>query len=174
MFAKSGGTATGTGKADRAIGSIGDHRPGSRACRIGSSGAWSSLAMTDGETTVGQLKSLVQEFSRERDWEQFHHPKDLGLALASEVGELLDHFRFKSDSQVLALLDDESVHREVAHELADCLWALLRLASVCRVDLSSSLLEKVDLAARKYPVDRSFGRNDKYTAYREPDAPAEG
>jgi dCTP diphosphatase len=130
--------------------------------------------MSDGETTVGQLKALVLEFSRERDWEQFHNPKDLGLALASEVGELLDHFRFKSDAQVLTLLDDECVHREVAHELADCLWALLRLASVCRVDLSSSLREKVDLASRKYPVDRSFGRNDKYTAYHEPGAPADG
>ena len=129
--------------------------------------------MNDGETTVGQLKALVLEFSRERDWEQFHHPKDLGLALASEVGELLDHFRFKTDAQVLALLDDRNVHREVAYELADCLWALLRLASVCRVDLSSSLREKVELAALKYPVDRSLGRNDKYTAYQEPARPAD-
>jgi dCTP diphosphatase len=94
--------------------------------------------------------------------------------LASEVGELLDHFRFKSDVQVQALLDDPSAHREVAHELADCLWALLRLASVCRVDLASMLREKVDLAAIKYPVDRSFGRNDKYTAYRESGDPPAG
>jgi dCTP diphosphatase len=130
--------------------------------------------MTDGETTVGQLKALVLEFSRERDWEQFHHPKDLGLALASEVGELLDHFRFKSDAQVLSLLEDQRIHREVAHELADCLWAVLRLASVCRVDLSSALREKVELAAMKYPVDQSFGRNDKYTAYQEPSDPAAG
>jgi dCTP diphosphatase len=110
---------------------------------------------------------LVLAFSRERDWEQFHHPKDLGLALASEVGELLDHFRFRSDAQVAAILAEPTTHREVAHELADCLWALLRLASVCRVDLASSLVEKVELAAIKYPVDRSSGRNDKYTAYRE-------
>ncbi len=126
--------------------------------------------MSDGETTVGQLKALVLEFSKERDWEQFHHPKDLGIALASEVGELLDHFRFKDDAQVRDALGDPRVHREVALELADCLWALLRLASVCRVDLASSLVEKVALAAIKYPIDRSFGRNDKYTAYREPGA----
>lgn len=130
--------------------------------------------MIDGETTVAQLKALVQEFSRERDWEQFHHPKDLGLALASEVGELLEHFRFKTDAQILALLHDRASHRELAHELADCLWALLRLASVCRVDLSSSLEEKVELAAIKYPVDRSFGRSDKYTAYQEPGEPSDG
>ncbi|WP_435010393.1 nucleotide pyrophosphohydrolase [Tundrisphaera lichenicola] len=127
--------------------------------------------MTDDETTIEQLKALVLGFSKERDWEQFHHPKDLGLALASEVGELLDHFRFKSDAQVRALLGDPTTHREVAHELADCLWALLRLASVCHVDLASTLREKVSLAAIKYPVDRSTGRNDKYTAYQEPDDP---
>ena len=62
--------------------------------------------MVDGEATVEQLKALVLGFSRERDWEQFHHPKDLGMALASEVGELLDHFRFKTDAQVRAALDD--------------------------------------------------------------------
>ncbi len=121
--------------------------------------------MDDGETTVGRLKALVLAFSKERDWEQFHHPKDLGLALASEVGELLDLFRFRTDEQIRAGLDDGTSRRRVAHELADCLWALLRLADVCGVDLASSLEEKVRLAGLKYPVDRSSGRSDKYTAY---------
>ncbi len=51
--------------------------------------------MNDADTSIEQLKALVLAFSKERDWEQFHHPKDLGVALASEVGELLDHFRYK-------------------------------------------------------------------------------
>jgi dCTP diphosphatase len=124
----------------------------------------------DAETTVEQLKALVLAFSRERDWEQFHHPKDLGVALASEVGELLDHFRFKSNERISEDLRQPEKLREVAHELADCLWAVLRLADVCGVDLASSLREKLDLAAIKYPVDRSFGRSDKYTSYRPDDA----
>ena len=128
----------------------------------------------DSQTTVEDLKELVLAFSRERDWEQFHHPKDLGLALASEVGELLDHFRFRTDSQVTASLKESGTRREIGHELADCLWALLRLASVCEVDLASTLREKVALAAIKYPVDRSFGRNDKYTAYGELEGPGPG
>src|ERR1700734_88887 len=110
--------------------------------------------LNDSETSIGQLKALVLDFSKKRDWEQFHHPKDLGLALASEVGELLDHFRFKSNEQIQDELGRESTHREIAHELADCLWAILRLADVCQVDLSSALQEKVDLAAIKYPVDQ--------------------
>ncbi len=122
--------------------------------------------MTDERATIAELKALVLAFSKERDWEQFHHPKDLGLALASEVGELLDLFRFRTDAQIAARLEDPESYQDLRHELADCLWALLRLADVCRVDLSNSLVEKLALAARKYPSDRSFGRNDKYTAYR--------
>jgi dCTP diphosphatase len=119
----------------------------------------------DAETTIQDLKTLVLAFSRERDWEQFHHPKDLGVALASEVGELLDHFRFKTNEQVRERLAQPEQHQAIAHELADCLWAILRLADVCGVDLAASLREKLELAALKYPVSQSFGRNDKYTAY---------
>src|SRR3954451_21053743 len=124
--------------------------------------------MTDGQTTIEQLKELVRIFSRQRDWEQFHHPKDLGVALACEVGELLEHFRYRTNEQVRAHLDDAAHRRELAHELADCLWLLLRLADVCAIDLASSLREKVELAALKYPVDQVYGRPDKYTAYQAP------
>ncbi len=126
--------------------------------------------MTDPHTTVGQLKEWVLAFSRERDWEQFHHPKDLGVALACEVGELLELFRYRTNEQILALLDDPEARRALSHELADCLWLLLRLAEVCRIDLASSLKEKLEEAALKYPVEKSFGRPDKYTTYRDPDS----
>jgi dCTP diphosphatase len=123
--------------------------------------------MIDQQTTVGELKDLVRTFSRERDWEQFHHPKDLGVALACEVGEVLEHFRYRTNESVATYLEDPSRHRELAHELADCLWLLLRLADVCRVDLAASLQEKVALAALKYPIDQAYGRPDKYTAYQQ-------
>jgi dCTP diphosphatase len=121
--------------------------------------------MTDPQTTIGQLKELVLRFSRERDWEQFHHPKDLGLALACEVGEVLEHFRYRTNEEVRAAVDDPGRRRALAHELADCLWVLLRLADVCGIDLASALQEKVELAALKYPVERAYGRPDKYTSY---------
>jgi dCTP diphosphatase len=121
--------------------------------------------VTDPKTTVGELKDLVLRFSRERDWERFHHPKDLGVGLACEVGELLEHFRYRTNEEIRAALEKPEVQREVSHELADCLWLLLRLADVCRIDLAASLLEKTDLAALKYPVEKVFGRPDKYTKY---------
>ena len=129
--------------------------------------------MTDPQTTIAQLKELVLRFSQERDWEQFHHPKDLGLALACEVGEVLEHFRYRTHEEVRAAVDDAGRRRELAHELADCLWVLLRLADVCGIDLASSLREKVELAALKYPIERAFGRPDKYTSYRSPEPGAD-
>ncbi|QDU60635.1 hypothetical protein Pan216_14820 [Planctomycetes bacterium Pan216] len=121
---------------------------------------------SDTTATIAQLKQWVRDFSQERDWEQFHHPKDLGLALAIEVGELLEHFRYRDNERIAKELAKESVHTELAHELADCLWLLLRLGDVCDVDLSRSLREKLVLAAEKYPADLVRGRSDKYTYYR--------
>lgn len=123
--------------------------------------------MADEQATVAELKRWVLQFSQERDWEQFHHPKDLGLALVCEVGELLEHFRYRTHDEIAAHLGSDANHRELAHELADCLWLILRLAQVCRVDLSDSLREKLALAAAKYPVEKAYGRPDKYTAYQE-------
>jgi dCTP diphosphatase len=121
--------------------------------------------MTDAETTIRDLMDLVRDFSTERNWEQFHHPKDLGVALVCEVGEVMEHFRYKTHDEIRAALELPDSHRELAHELADCLWLLLRLGDVCRVDLAAALEEKVALAALKYPVEKSYGRPDKYTHY---------
>ena len=121
--------------------------------------------MIDQQTTIAELKDLVRDFSKERDWEQFHHPKDLGVALACEVGEVLEHFRYRGNEEIQKSLQQEAVRRELAHELADCLWLLLRMADVCSIDLASSLREKMELAALKYPVDKAYGRPDKYTKY---------
>lgn len=119
----------------------------------------------DEQTTVGELKNAVLAFSRERDWEQFHHPKDLGVALAIEVGEVLEHFRYRTDAQINQVLESADSRRAIGHELADCLWLILRLAQVCQIDLSLSLKEKLRLADEKYPADLVRGRPDKYTEY---------
>lgn len=123
--------------------------------------------MTDLQATIEQLKDAVRAFSRERDWEQFHKPKDLLVALMCEVGELAEHLRYRTDAEIAAALADPATLRDFAHELADCLWLLLRLADVNGIDLAAALREKLDLAARKYPVDQCHGRPDKYTAYSE-------
>lgn len=129
---------------------------------------------TDATTPLAHLKALVKAFSVERDWEQFHHPKDLGVALACEVGELLEHFRYRRDDEIRAWLDRDENRRLVADEVADCLWLVLRMADVIGFDLSSALASKVEAAGRKYPVEQSRGRPDKYTAYRQEGGPGRG
>lgn len=123
--------------------------------------------MSDETTTIAQLKERVRQFTDARDWRQFHHPKDLGLALAIEVGELLEHFRYRSNEEISDHLADAATLRDISHEVADCVWLLLRLSDVCRFDLSNALIEKLALADAKYPVDLVRGRPDKYTAYPE-------
>lgn len=124
-----------------------------------------SPPQTDASTTVADLRALVRDFTDRRDWAQFHHPKDLGVALAVEVGELLEHVRFLTNEQIRKRLSDEAARREFSHEAADCLWLLLRLADVVGFDLSSSLREKLALAERKYPAAKAKGSPHKYTAY---------
>lgn len=119
----------------------------------------------DDETTIAALKDLVRRFSQARDWEQFHHPKDLGVALAIEVGEILEHFRYRTNEEIQTQLAGAEARRALSHELADALWLLLRLADVCGIDLSAALTEKVALAETKYPVEKVRGRPHKYTHY---------
>ena len=134
--------------------------------------------LRDDSATIRQLKDLVLAFSRERDWEQFHTPKDLGIALVCEVGELFEHFRYRRDDEIRARLDDPAQKREVADELADCLWLILRIADVTGIDLAEALDGKVAAAALKYPIEKAYGRPDKYTAYLPnadgPERPSEG
>ncbi len=125
--------------------------------------------MEDAQTPIARLKQAVLDFSRERDWEQFHHPKDLGVALACEVGEVLEHFRYRTNAEILEVLADPAQKQALGHELADCLWLLLRLADVCGVDLSAALESKLAEAAAKYPVETVKGKPHKYTAYQSPE-----
>jgi dCTP diphosphatase len=128
------------------------------------------MSPSDAATTLDEVRRWIRDFTEARDWGQFHNPKDLGVALVIEVGELLEHVRYRTDEQIAQKLADPETHRAFAHELADCLWLIVRLADVCGVDLASSLQEKLELADRKYPADVVRGRPDKYTAYLKPTA----
>ncbi len=81
-------------------------------------------ALGDGHTPIAKIKQILLDFAIERDWEQFHTPKDLAIALAIETGEVLDHLRFKTNEQIATYLEDATNHSEFAYELADCFWRL--------------------------------------------------
>ena len=117
----------------------------------------------DSSTTVSQLKQQVREFVSERDWDQFHFPKDLAIGLVIESSEVLEHFRFRSNGEIEHRLADESFRRDLRHELADVLYFTLLMCANLGMDASQILDEKLALSRQRYPIDQAKGRNLKYT-----------
>lgn len=119
--------------------------------------------MSDKTTSVKNLKALVQVFCEVRDWDQYHGPKDLAIGIVTEAAELLDHFRFKSESEARKYLSNPKKRLEVEDEVADTLFMLLRFAQMYDIDLTGALKRKIKLNHKKYPVHKSKGSNKKYT-----------
>ena len=107
------------------------------------------------------LEERVRRFRDERDWKQFHTPKDLALSVAIEAAELLEHFQWRTDEQTRADLADPARKEAVAKEMADILILLVSAADVLDVDLYDAALRKLEENARKYPVEKARGRADK-------------
>ena len=110
-----------------------------------------------------EFKNRIREFTKERDWDQFHSPKNLSMALAGEVGELLEHFQWLTEEQSKSL--DPDKQKEVAEELADILIYLIRTADKLDVDLPSAVDAKIEENERRYPADRARGSSAKYDRY---------
>lgn len=109
------------------------------------------------------LRDIVRRFAVERDWEQFHTPKNLAMALSVEVAELVEHFQWLRTGEA-AELDD--THRTgVRHELADSLVYLIRLADRLDIDLYDAVIDKMALNREKYPVEKVRGQSRKYSQY---------
>ncbi len=118
---------------------------------------------SDARTTVSELKSSVLAFVRARDWEQFHSPKNLSMALAAEAGELMEHFLWSTPDQAATLARDPAKRERIAEELADVVIYALEFANMTGIDVSSAIEAKLASNARRYPVEKARGRSDKYT-----------
>lgn len=110
--------------------------------------------------TLQQLALRLQDFAQQRDWGQFHSPKNLASALIVEAGELLEHFQWLTEEQSRNLPADKK--QAVAYEMADVLLYLLQMATALDVDLIEAANAKVEINAAKYPVEESLGNNHKY------------
>ena len=119
--------------------------------------------MTDAETTLSEIKERVLAFARERDWEQFHSPKNLSMAIAAEAAELMEHFLWQSPEQSRTDLMEAALKAKVEEELADVLIFAIEFANVSGIDLSRAITQKMKRNAEKYPVEKARGRSDKYT-----------
>lgn len=118
-----------------------------------------------GQGDLARLRALVRAFVDERDWDQFHTPKNLSSALAVEAAELLEHFQWLQHGRVDELGADKLV--QVRHEMADVLVYLVRLADKLDVDLLAAVEEKMVLNRAKYPADKVRGDARKYHEYKD-------
>lgn len=112
---------------------------------------------------LGELKERVRAFVAERDWERFHSPKNLAMALSVEASELVELFQWMTEEESGAI--DPERRRRVAEELADVLWFLVRLSDRLDIDLLEAAERKLSANAAKYPVDRVRGQARKYNEY---------
>jgi dCTP diphosphatase len=117
-------------------------------------------AAFDGDP-IGQLRQKLRQFAADRDWEQFHTPKNLAIALSVEVGELLEHFQWLTPEREAQLSAGEL--KKVRLEIADVLLYLVRLADRLDVDLVGAAPDKLAINAKKYPVELAKGSAKKYT-----------
>ena len=114
---------------------------------------------------LDEIKQHLRDFAEERDWDQFHSPKNLSMALMAEAGELLEHFQWLSEEQSKQLAPDTK--EQVAQEIADVQVYLVRLADKLDIDILDAVSRKMTINAQKYPAQQVRGSADKYTAYQQ-------
>lgn len=114
--------------------------------------------MADQSTTVGELRESMRRFIADRDWNQFHSPKNLAMALAAEAAELMEHFLWMSEEESRKQMEDPRKREEVCDEISDVVGVCLALCNALNVDLSESMAHKMAKNVVKYPVERARGR----------------
>ena len=111
--------------------------------------------------SVDGIRLALRQFAADRDWDQFHSPKNLAMALTVEAAELLEHFQWLKEGTAAELPPEKM--EQVREELADVLLYLVRLADKLEVDLLEAAREKLKKNAEKYPVEKARGSAKKYT-----------
>ena len=117
--------------------------------------------MADETFTLADLQSRVAKFNQDRDWAQFHNPRNLAMAVSVEASELLELFLWSADDGPQPPVKERAPL--VAHEMADVVICLLTLAERMDIDLSAAIVRKLQLNAEKYPIEKARGRMEKST-----------
>ena len=113
-------------------------------------------------TTLAQLTSMIVKFRDERNWKQFHTPKDVAISLMLEAGEVAEHFQWRSPEEIAEHVSGHG-RGEIGEELSDVLYWVLLMAHDLGIDLGEAFERKMAKNGEKYPVDKSRDRHSKYT-----------
>lgn len=109
------------------------------------------------------LKKKIAEFIKERDWEQFHNPKDLSMSLSIESAELMELYQWKNPEEINALINNPESFQKMKDELADIVIYSLSLANTLNIDVAEAVIKKLKKNEKKYPVKIAKGNAKKYT-----------
>ncbi len=119
--------------------------------------------MNDADTCLQEIKDRVLAFAKEREWEQFHSPKNLSMAISAEAAELMEHFLWQSPEQSHTDVEAANLRAKVEEELADVLIFAIEFANVTGIDIAAIIEAKMKRNAEKYPVEKARGNSAKYT-----------
>ena len=120
--------------------------------------------MSDKNKTINDLKNEIAKFVRARDWEQFHSPKNLSMAIAIEAAELMEHFQWHDEGESKQFIKKKK--EDIENEVADILAFILSFANLYKIDLSTVVVRKMKLNIKKYPAKIVKGKAQKYTEYK--------
>jgi len=112
---------------------------------------------------ISNIQKRLDDFARQRNWDQFHSPKNLSMALAAEAAELLEIFQWLTDEQSREIVNNEKEMSLVKEEIADVFIYLIRLTDKLNVDIEKVVLEKIVLNEKKYPVELAKDNAEKYS-----------
>ena len=116
----------------------------------------------DKNVTISDLQKIITDFIHKRDWEQFHSPKNLSMAIGSEVGELMAHFRWMNSKEEEQAAVRDKNKTEISYEVADIMMLLLEFAKLTDIDIAKVVKEKLDINETRYSVEEFKGKNHKY------------
>jgi NTP pyrophosphatase (non-canonical NTP hydrolase) len=114
---------------------------------------------------VEKMITAQRKFTSDRDWDQFHTPKNLAIALSIETSELLEIFQWLNDVESKTIMDDDNKRTMIKEEIADVLYYLIRLADKLEIDIEKEFWSKLSKNEQKYPIDKSHGNAKKYTEF---------
>jgi len=123
--------------------------------------------MNNSGTTFQEIKNRIKQFIKERDWEQFHSPKNLSMSIAIEAAELMEHFQWLTIEQSKKLLKNKKKREEIEDELADIAIYIIDFCNLFNINIEKSIISKLDKTAKKYPTHIVKGKIHKYTHYRK-------
>lgn len=119
---------------------------------------WVDLIMSDKQTTISQLKSLIDSFVDERDWKQFHSPKNLSMSISIESSELMELFQWLSLEEAKEVMKAGDIRDNAIDEIADVLIYAIAFCIRNNIDISGAIKQKMEKNAKKYPAEKFKGR----------------